>query len=144
MKGFYMEYKLKKAKDILSKYGQEHLLQFYDELTIEQQDYLLNQILSIDFDEILYLYEKGKINAYDSTERIEPLPYIDKENLSLRESKYFSQIGNKAISEGKIGVITLAGGQGSRLGFRGPKGTFGSADGHRGTRTTLTRKSIHI
>ena len=44
-----MEEQLKKAKEILSKYKQEHLLQFYDELLEDEQRKLLNQILSIHF-----------------------------------------------------------------------------------------------
>ena len=52
-----MDDKLKKAKEILKKYNQEHLLQFYNELTDAQRSNLLKQILSIDFEEILYLYE---------------------------------------------------------------------------------------
>ena len=35
-----------------------------------------------------------------------------------------TSIGNSLIKEGKVGVVILAGGQGSRLGFDGPKGKF--------------------
>ena len=119
-----MNTELKKAKDILIKYGQEHLIQFYDELNDLEKDYLINQILSIDFDEILNLYDKSKFDVLDSTEEISPLDYVDKSSLSDKELQYFSKIGEKTIASGKVGIITLAGGQGSRLGFKGPKGTF--------------------
>lgn len=55
-----MEDKLKIVREILKKYNQEHLIQFYSELTESQKSDLLNQILEIDFEEILYLYEKSK------------------------------------------------------------------------------------
>lgn len=119
-----MECELKKAKDILKRYGQEHLLQFYDELTEEEKKYLLQQIFSTNFDQILYLYKKSKFSVCNSAEEIEPLPYIDKSSLSKEEYSFYSNIGATAIKNGELAVITLAGGQGSRLGFKGPKGTF--------------------
>ena len=36
-----------KAKEILKKYNQEHLLAFYDKLTQEKKEKLINQILNI-------------------------------------------------------------------------------------------------
>ena len=41
--------KIQKVNDILEKYNQKHLIQFYDELDDMQKENLLNQILSIDF-----------------------------------------------------------------------------------------------
>lgn len=119
-----MEDKLNKVKEILSKYNQEHLIQFYPELTENQKSDLLNQIFKIDFEEILDLYEKSKLEVLNSTENIEPLNYTIKDLLSASQKKQLFSIGVKAIRAGKVGVITLAGGQGSRLGFNGPKGTF--------------------
>ena len=115
---------LKKVNTILTKYNQEHLLQFYNELIDEQKDFLIHQILSIKFDEILRLYEKSKFDVYDSTEEIEPIKYTIKENLSENHIKTYETIGYETIEKNEFGVITLAGGQGSRLGFKGPKGTF--------------------
>lgn len=115
---------LSKAKKILEIYKQDHLLQFYDELNYQQKSILLHQILSIRFDEIINLYERSKLDVYDSTENIEPLHYICKDSLSNFEFEKYKRIGINAIQSRKIGVITLAGGQGSRLGFKGPKGTF--------------------
>ena len=50
-----MDYNLNKVKEILSKYNQNHLLRFYDELTDDKKLKLLNQILNIDFKNILNL-----------------------------------------------------------------------------------------
>ena len=119
-----MEDKLKTVKSILKKYDQEHLLNFYGELTDSQKTFLLNQILNIDFEEILQLYEESKVEIYRSTEEIEPLKYVDKQALPSYKAKQYCNTGIKAIKSGNIGVITLAGGQGSRLGFNGPKGSF--------------------
>lgn len=68
-----IEAELKQVHEILEKYHQEHLLQFYDELTDTQKEFLLTQILSIPFDKICDLYEISKSEVYHSTENIEPL-----------------------------------------------------------------------
>lgn len=119
-----MEDKLKIVKEILKKYDQEHLIRFYSELTDVQKSNLLNQILKINFEEILTLYEKSKEEVLESTEEIEPIDYSIESELSSNKIKQLESLGLKAIKSGKVGVITLAGGQGSRLGFSGPKGTF--------------------
>ena len=80
------------------------------------------------------LYESSKLEVLNSTEDIEPLDYSVKADLSKAEYKQLTSLGVKAIKSGKVGVITLAGGQGSRLGFSGPKGTF--------TLDTTPRKSL--
>ena len=41
-----------KAKEILKKYNQEHILNFYEELDDEQKEKLINQILDIDFEKL--------------------------------------------------------------------------------------------
>ena len=111
-------------KQILSKYGQEHLLYFYDELEPNEKDMLVNQIKHIDFDEINRLYEKSKFFTRIDSNRITPIPYINKFNMSKEELEKYSDIGNAIIKGKKLAVITLAGGQGTRLGFKGPKGCY--------------------
>ena len=55
-----MEEKLLATKEILKKYGQEHLLENYENLSEENKNVLLNDILTIDFGEIAELYEQTK------------------------------------------------------------------------------------
>ena len=47
------------AKNILKKYSQEHLLCLYDELNEEEKSKLIEQILNINFEEILNLYNNS-------------------------------------------------------------------------------------
>lgn len=115
---------LEKAKDILKKYHQEHLLAFYDELNNKEKAYLLNQICSINFEQILNLYEASKIDEMLPSNLIEPLPYNIKREIPKNKFALYENIGIDAIKRGKFAVVTMAGGQGTRLGYKGPKGTF--------------------
>lgn len=72
-----------KAKSILKKYNQEHLLFFYDELNESQKKLLLEQILSINFEEIVSLYEHSMEESFEDLNNISPLPYIDKSKLIM-------------------------------------------------------------
>ena len=119
-----MDSKLNEAKAILKKYNQEHLLHFYKSLSLEQRTFLLNQILRIDFEKVLSLYESSKINIEFSNENITPLEHLEKNKFSDSEISYYSHIGEKLLKENSFAIVTMAGGQGSRLGYSGPKGTY--------------------
>lgn len=119
-----MEEKLKKVKEILCEYEQEQLLANFDNLAEEKKDELLDQILQIDFEQMKKLYESvGKI-VEDSTVKIEPISYVEKETIEENKKQEYFENGANAIKQGKLAVVTMAGGQGTRLGHNGPKGTF--------------------
>lgn len=118
-----MEYDIEEIKHKLKKYGQEHLLNFYDNLEENKQKRLLEQIEGIDFELINSLYHKTKNENKQEEVNVEPIEFIDKYKLN-GEYKYYEEIGKKAIKEGKLAAVTMAGGQGTRLGHKGPKGTF--------------------
>ena len=118
-----MNNRLGEAKFILKKYGQEHLLNNYDELDEIKQKRLLDQIETIDFELMKSLYNKTKTTEKNKSEEITPIEYLDKYKLN-EEYKYYENIGKKAIKEGKLAAVTMAGGQGTRLGHDGPKGTY--------------------
>ena len=115
--------KLDNIKIKLENYGQQHLIQFWDELTEEEKDELLNQIDNIDFDLVSKLYNERNIGI-NTDDIIQPLEYIDKLKLSNDDIVKYTVIGEKAIRNGELAFVTLAGGQGTRLGHDGPKGTF--------------------
>lgn len=116
--------RLEEVKKILKKYNQEHLLVCYEKLSEENKEMLLNQILSIDFDLMNDLYEKTKQEIDMGNDEISPIGYADKSKLSNQEYQELDQLGVNAIKAGKLAVLTMAGGQGTRLGYNGPKGTF--------------------
>lgn len=119
-----MEEKYNKAKELLKKYNQEQLLFCYDKLIESQKEELLDQILSIDFEHMKQLYEETKETKNFKNFDIKPLSYIDKFKLPEEERKKYENLGKDIIKSGKYAVVTMAGGQGTRLGHSGPKGTF--------------------
>lgn len=119
-----MEEKLLATKEILKKYGQEHLLSNYEKLSNKDKNRLLNDILTIDFGEISKLYEQTKHKIKFENCKIEPIEHVDKAKLSNEEIQKYSEIGIEQIKKGKLAAVTMAGGQGTRLGHNGPKGTF--------------------
>jgi len=117
-----LESKYNEAKKILEQYNQMHLLSQYENLSDEKKEYLLNQIINIDFDGLSKLYENTKKEIETGKDLIEPISYIEKEKLSDHEK--YMEIGAEEIKNGKLAVVTMAGGQGTRLGHNGPKGTY--------------------
>ena len=119
-----MQEKYLLVKEKLKKYGQEQLLtkyQDFDEMTKEK---FLEDVINTDFEQILELY-KGIDTFQNKKENIiEPIKYIEKSELSEKESTFYKSIGEKIIKDGHYAVVTMAGGQGTRLGHSGPKGTF--------------------
>ena len=118
-----MNTELEEIEDILKKYGQEHLLNHYDELDARKKEILLKQIKEIDFELVNKLYDSTKTKKTNSNDEITPINYLDKYKLN-DQYKYYESIGKKAIKEGKLAAVTMAGGQGTRLGHSGPKGTY--------------------
>lgn len=119
-----MNDKLQKVNSILEKYNQKHLIQFYDELDDNQKEALLNQILSINFQEIFDLYDASMLPENFSLKDLSPLEYVEKSNFSEEEIRFYSKIGENIINQNSFAVVTMAGGQGTRLGYKGPKGTY--------------------
>ena len=73
-----MKDRLEEIKSKLKKYGQEHLLLFYDKMTDEQKEDLLEQIESIDFDLMKDLYESTKKPLDLGDVVVEPIEHTDK------------------------------------------------------------------
>lgn len=112
------------VRNILKKYNQEHILDCFENLDEFQKSKFEEQIMSINFEEIINLYKNTKIKKDISSSHISPIEFIDKEKIENTESKKYIKMGENIIKKGEFAIITMAGGQGTRLGFNGPKGTF--------------------
>jgi UDP-N-acetylglucosamine/UDP-N-acetylgalactosamine diphosphorylase len=121
--------KLEKIRKKLHKHGQNHLFTFWDQLTEVQKLNLLEQIKSLDFQEI-DRWIKNTITNPDSTpirtDFSPPPSYHPRPENPTQQKKYAEAVnlGKMLISDGKVAAFVVAGGQGTRLGFDGPKGDF--------------------
>jgi len=120
-----MDEKFKKFKLAVAQFGQEQLLDAYNmlEKTQEKEDFL-DESLTIDYNQVKTLYEESKKIQGSTVAKIEPINYIDKSKMTKEEYTEYENIGVQEIKAGKLAVVTMAGGQGTRLGHSGPKGTY--------------------
>ena len=108
----------------LKEYNQQHIIDLIEKLEGKQKEELLEQINRIDFHQIMELYENTKKEIEIRENKIEEIYYLDKAKLNKAEKETFDELGEKEIVSGHYAVVTMAGGQGTRLGHTGPKGTF--------------------
>ena len=108
------------AMEKLKKYGQEHVLRYYEELDKADQEELLKQIEETDMSVLSLcthkedLPEKGVIT---------PLAAMQLDEIEAEKETY-RNAGTKAVRDGKVGAVLLAGGMGTRLGSDDPKGMY--------------------
>ena len=112
-----LESKLKSANQL-------QILSAYNRADDDTKKELIDQVERIDFSQIADLYETTKHEVNFNNDVIEAIPYIDKEKLSENELNRYLKLGEDEIKAGRYSVVTMAGGQGTRLGHKGPKGTF--------------------
>lgn len=117
-------------KERLEQRGQADIFRFWEELDESERSSLLEQASEIDLDELDTLVETllksdgahSKIN-YDE---LLPYPYtpLPSDEATQAEWNEAKTLGEEALRAGKVAAFTVAGGQGTRLGYYGPKGTF--------------------
>jgi UDP-N-acetylglucosamine/UDP-N-acetylgalactosamine diphosphorylase len=117
-----------KVKKLLKRHNQSHLLAFWERLNASQRQNLLEQIEMLDFTEIdkwVADYIKKPTTETISAD-VSPAPFYHFSSGSEQKRKYAQarKLGKELISAGKVAAFVVAGGQGTRLGFDGPKGNF--------------------
>lgn len=110
---------LAQAQAKLQQYGQEHLLKYYEELTGEQQEALLAQIAATD----MSIISAGNKDTGVQKGVITPLAAMELDEIEANKES-FTATGIKAIQDGKVAAVLLAGGMGTRLGSDDPKGMY--------------------
>lgn len=111
----------------LAEFGQEHLLAFWGELSPDQRARLVSDIESIDFALVdrLYRQRNAQPDVAAIIDRVQPPPIIrltaGTDRFSPDEAR---KAGEQVLRSGRVGVLLVAGGQGTRLRFPHPKGMF--------------------
>lgn len=113
-------------KEKLEKYKQTHLLKYLEMCNNNQQSQLIDEIENLDFETLNRLYEISNRNNDKAISSciIEHTKFSDKYKMSEGEFEDLKKIGEDTIKNNQYAVVTMAGGQGTRLGHDGPKGTF--------------------
>ena len=124
VKGMNIMDKVQDIVDILHMYNQEHIVNWLNKLDEVKQRELVEQINNIDFHQMMELYDNTKKEIELKDNKIEAVTYIDKEKLPEYEKERLEELGENIIKENAYAVVTMAGGQGTRLEHNGPKGTF--------------------
>ena len=107
--------------------GQDQIFRFWDELSSTEREELISDAREIDLTELQELISQQKNpTATDDFQNLQPAPFqslpkTDEETKTWKDARIR---GEEAIRNGKVAAFTVAGGQGTRLGYDGPKGTF--------------------
>lgn len=110
------------ASVLLSSHGQAHALAFWDQLDDAQRGSLMEQIEALDFEAIATMQKLlASPPEAEAAGAMAPAPVLE---MTDAEKAEYAKVGEVALRAGKVGVILVAGGQGSRLGYEGPKGCY--------------------
>ena len=116
---------MEKYIEKLKKYGQEHILKIMKNFNDIEKAELINQINEMDLENINNLYNAiNKVNLNYGNVDIEPISALKKSKIDEKELENINNSGKDIICSGKFAVATMAGGQGTRLGYSNPKGTY--------------------
>lgn len=109
--------KIEEARRILEENGQGHI-------KVENEE-LADQILHIDFERLKTLDEEITHPCCTcNIEDISPVKAINPDKKDKKEIEEYIKIGEDVVKSGHFAIGIMAGGQGTRLGHNGPKGTF--------------------
>src|SRR5690554_3019891 len=116
-------------KQKLESIGQGHVLRFWDKLSAAEQSRLAGQLSALDLDQIArlaenYVKRKPELKLPADIQPVTAYPRVPKTDEQRRLYQQAEQRGMELLRQGKIGAFLVAGGQGTRLGYDGPKGEY--------------------
>jgi len=102
--------------------GQDHVLRFWEELSLDERRVLLDQLDRIDYQLTSRLGQR--VDDKPSPKKLEPPPAVVTLDEVHTNEAAWRAVGEEALAGGTVAALLVAGGQGTRLGFAGPKGAF--------------------
>ncbi|HPS56240.1 MAG TPA: UTP--glucose-1-phosphate uridylyltransferase, partial [Sedimentisphaerales bacterium] len=104
-------------------------MRFQNQLSQSAGEALLTQINNLDMSKIdlwVHKYIKNEHNEHlpENFQAADYYPATPKDDKTAKKFDKAKQLGKKLISTGKVGAFVVAGGQGTRLGYDGPKGNY--------------------
>ena len=115
---------IKEAEEKLKKYKQDSVFKLMNKLEGEKKIALAESILSTDLESVQNVFKTINDKKESASVEISPMNATVKEKVSDGERESYYEIGKKVIENNEYAVVTVAGGQGTRLGHNGPKGTY--------------------
>lgn len=103
-----------------SENASHQLLSFFKETNKDN----IENITPSELELVQRLYKIAKEEVNIESDKIEPISYLDKSKLSDEDIEKYTNIGIEVIKNNEYAVVTMAGGQGTRLGYNGPKGSY--------------------
>ena len=120
-----MKEELKSIIEKLEKNNQDEIINLMTKVySDEENEKIASQIEKINLEKVMDLYENASNIPFVDQAKIEHIKYTDLGALDETDFRALKSSGEDIIKSGKYAVITMAGGQGTRLGHKGPKGTF--------------------
>merc|ERR1712061_812084 len=116
---------------LLEPHGQQHLLDHWDDLDAKQQEVFRAELTALDLKEVCGYFARTAESMKNTTEKLDDKMHPLQESQcgavvksSDRELASYANASYEEISKGKVGILLLAGGQGTRLGTSYPKGMY--------------------
>jgi len=115
----------------LERYGQEHLLKHWDSIGEAERRQLYDEIRGLDLQEITGYFDRTVSELENAGEKLDDrMEPLDESQCGAvvkstdEELAHYNKLSMTQISEGRVGILLLAGGQGTRLGTSYPKGMY--------------------
>jgi len=125
---------LTELRGLLRPFGQDHLLRWWEELSLEEREQFSQEIQSLDLQLVCSLYDANdqaphpadntpehRARAAQPPQQVVRLGDSDEHRVAAEEAR---RVGTHELQAGHVAAILVAGGQGTRLGFAHPKGMF--------------------
>ena len=113
--------------DYFPRYGQDHVLRWWPDLSHKERGQLASELAEVDLEEMTSMWRRtcgeDSLQSRDTTSMIPMEAELCESVTTAGDEKIrrYSDVALRAASEGHVGVLLLAGGQGTRLGVNYPK-----------------------